>query len=55
VRTAYEVLERTQSHISEVRAKIADLQGVERVLVQTATQCSGKDVPDCPMLDALAL
>jgi Cu(I)-responsive transcriptional regulator len=52
--TCAEVLERTQSHISEVRAKIADLQGIEKVLVETATQCSGKDVPDCPVLDALA-
>jgi len=53
--TCAEVLERTQSHISEVRAKIADLQGIEKVLVETAEQCSGKDVPDCPILDALAL
>ncbi|PCH66315.1 MAG: MerR family transcriptional regulator [Rhodobacteraceae bacterium] len=52
--TCAEVLERTQSHIAEVRAKIADLQGIEKVLVATASQCSGKDVPECPVLDALA-
>jgi Cu(I)-responsive transcriptional regulator len=53
--TCAEVLERTQSHLSEVRAKITDLQGIEKVLAETAAQCSGGDVPDCPVLDALAL
>jgi DNA-binding transcriptional MerR regulator len=53
--TCAEVLERTLCHIAEVRAKIADLQGIEKVLVATASQCSGKDVPECPVLDALAV
>jgi len=49
-----EVLERTNTHLSQVRAKIADLKRIERVLTETAAKCSGKDVPDCPVLDALA-
>ena len=52
--TCAEVLERTRSHLAEVRAKIADLKRIERVLAETAAQCSGKDVPECPVLDALA-
>jgi DNA-binding transcriptional MerR regulator len=52
--TCAEVLERTQTHLSAVRAKIGDLQRVETVLAETAARCSGDDVPDCPVLDALA-
>ena len=52
--TCAEVQQRTEAHLVGVRARIADLQRVERVLAQTAAQCSGKDVPDCPVLDALA-
>lgn len=53
--TCAEVQQRTETHLVGVRAKIADLQRVERVLAQTAAQCSGQDVPDCPVLDALTL
>lgn len=52
--TCAEVLDRTQTHLSDVRAKIADLQRIETVLSETAAQCSGDDVPDCPVLDALS-
>lgn len=51
--TCAEVQQRTEAHLVGVRAKIADLQRIERVLAETAAQCSGKDVPDCPVLDAL--
>ena len=53
--TCAEVRDRTEAHLVGVRAKIADLQRIERVLAETAAQCSGKDVPDCPVLDALTL
>lgn len=53
--TCAEVQERTEAHLIGVRAKIADLQRIERVLAETAAQCSGKDVPVCPVLDALTL
>ena len=52
--TCAEVLERTEAHLSEVRARIADLQRIEAALADTAAKCSGDDVPDCPVLDALS-
>ncbi|PPD15172.1 MAG: MerR family transcriptional regulator [Methylobacterium sp.] len=51
--TCAEVKKRTERHLADVRAKIADLQRIERVLATTASQCSGEDVPECPVLDAL--
>jgi MerR family mercuric resistance operon transcriptional regulator len=40
-------------HLHDVRAKIADLARLERVLAKTIKQCSGKAVPECPVLDVL--
>jgi MerR family mercuric resistance operon transcriptional regulator len=48
-----EVRDRTATHLHEVQAKIADLQRIEAVLSQTMARCSGKLVPDCPILDSL--
>ena len=53
--TCVEVHERTLSHLSGVRAKIADLRRIESVLSETAAQCSGENVPECPVLDALSV
>jgi Cu(I)-responsive transcriptional regulator len=53
--TCAQVLERTQTHLVEVRKKLADLMRIEQTLVETIGQCSGKDVPDCPILDAFAI
>ncbi len=52
--TCAEVKARTERHLEDVRARIADLKRVERVLAQTAKQCSGDAVPECPVLEALA-
>ncbi|WP_339828862.1 helix-turn-helix domain-containing protein [uncultured Parvibaculum sp.] len=52
--TCAEVEERTMRHLADVRAKIADLMRIEEVLTATAAQCSGEDVPHCPVLEALA-
>lgn len=52
--TCAEVRDRTLAHLSQVRAKIADLQRIENVLAETAARCSGERVPDCPVLDALS-
>lgn len=52
--TCAEVKARTEKHLADVRAKIADLRRIERVLAATAASCSGGDVPECPVLDALA-
>lgn len=51
--TCAEVEAIAASHLKDVRDKIADLQCIERALSETVAQCSGSDVPDCPVLDAL--
>jgi MerR family mercuric resistance operon transcriptional regulator len=33
---------------------VKDLKRLERVLNDLAAQCHGKQVPDCPILDALS-
>ncbi len=45
---------RTEKHPADVRAKMADLRRVERVLATTAASCSGDDIPECPVLEARA-
>ena len=52
--TCAEVKERTERHLADVRARIADLRRIESVLATTASRCSGADVPDCPVLDAIS-
>ncbi len=49
-----EVKARTDRHLSDVRAKIEDLRRIEGALAKTAAQCTGADVPACPVLDTLA-
>lgn len=43
------------AHLKEVRDKIADLQRIEKALSDTVAQCSGAQIPDCPVLDALLI
>lgn len=52
--TCAEVKLRTELHLGDIRGKIADLRRIEGVLAATAALCSGSQVPDCPILDALA-
>lgn len=40
-------------HLEDIRAKMADLAKLERLLAKTVARCSGKRVPDCPVLDIL--
>jgi MerR family regulatory protein len=35
------------------KSKIQDLAKLERLLARTIAQCSGRSVPDCPILDIL--
>ncbi|HED13034.1 MAG TPA: MerR family transcriptional regulator [Gammaproteobacteria bacterium] len=53
--TCGEVLDKTLGHIEDIQKKIADLQRMERVLQEMASKCSGNDVPECPILEALSL
>lgn len=52
--TCAEVKALTERHLADVRGKIADLKRIEKVLAATAARCSGEQVPECPVLDALA-
>ena len=52
--TCAEIKKRTERHLADVRAKIADLKRIERVLADTAAQCSGAKVPECAVLEALS-
>jgi len=40
-------------HLSDIRARIADLRKLERLLAKTVTQCTGTTAPECPVLDIL--
>jgi len=51
--TCAEVHQVTTLHLANVRRKLADLRRMERVLKTMAAECSGGDVPDCPIIDAL--
>ena len=52
--TCGEVYDMTVAHIADIRAKITDLNRMERVLKDMAARCAGGDVPDCPILEALS-
>ena len=40
-------------HVDDIRAKIADLRKLERLLAKTVAQCTGTMAPDCPVLNIL--
>lgn len=40
-------------HLTEIRRKIDDLQRLEALLSKTIRRCTGKKVPDCPIIDVL--
>jgi MerR family mercuric resistance operon transcriptional regulator len=40
-------------HLDDIRAKIADLRKLERLLAKTVAKCTGTTAPDCPILDFL--
>ncbi len=41
------------SHLEDVRARIADLRAMERVLKETVARCGQGTGPHCPLIDAL--
>jgi MerR family mercuric resistance operon transcriptional regulator len=51
--TCREVRDIAVRHLEDIRAKISDLRKLERLLATTVTRCSGRTVPDCPVLDIL--
>ena len=42
-----------REHVEEIRRKIADLARLKRTLEAMAAQCSGGEIPVCPIVDAL--
>ncbi|PWG01960.1 MerR family transcriptional regulator [Sphingosinicella humi] len=48
-----EVREIAAHHLKEVRAKIADLAEMERLLASTIEQCSGGTDADCAVIDMI--
>lgn len=40
-------------HLSDVRAKIAGLRTMERVLVDMVARCAEGSTPECPLIEAL--
>lgn len=40
-------------HLADIRAKIIDLRKLETLLSRTIRRCSGRTVPDCPIIDVL--
>src|SRR5690348_16099531 len=38
-------------HLGDIRAKIADLRKLEKLLAKTVAQCTGTTAPECPVLD----
>jgi MerR family mercuric resistance operon transcriptional regulator len=49
-----EVRELAAAHLAEVRAKIADLRAMERVLADAVRRCDAGEASGCPVLDALS-
>lgn len=42
-----------EDHVLSIRQKIKDLQRMQDTLRDLAKQCSGENVPECPIIDAL--
>lgn len=51
--TCREVHDLTIEHLKDIRQKIADLRRLERAMSDMASQCSGDQIPECPIIDAL--
>jgi MerR family transcriptional regulator, mercuric resistance operon regulatory protein len=41
------------AHLDDVRAKIADLKRMERVLKEMVAKCAGGTSPECPLIETL--
>ena len=49
-----EVRDLAAGHLAEVRAKIADLRAMERVLADAVRRCDAGEASGCPLIDALS-
>lgn len=51
--TCQEVKTITETHLADVKRKIADLRRLQKTLAAISGQCEGGLRPDCPIIDAL--
>jgi MerR family mercuric resistance operon transcriptional regulator len=42
------------AHVADIRNKIADLQGMERVLADAICECEAAKLPKCPLIEVLS-
>lgn len=49
-----EVKTLAEQHVADIRAKIRDLEKLDRVLSELPARCGGTSVPNCPILGALS-
>ena len=49
-----EVHNLASEHLADVRAKIADLRAMERILSDAVRRCVAGEPPGCPIIDALS-
>ncbi len=54
IQTCAEVESVAARHLEHVRSRIDDLRRIEHELSRTVARCSGKQVPDCAVIDALS-
>ncbi len=52
--TCAQVQELALRHADEIQRKINDLHRMQRALKEMAAQCSGEDVPTCPIVEILS-
>ena len=45
----------TRAHIADIRAKIADLRAMERVLSNALCECESGQETGCPIIEVLSL
>jgi len=49
-----EVRELAAGHLADIRAKIADLRAMERVLADAVRRCDAGELPGCPLIETLS-
>jgi MerR family mercuric resistance operon transcriptional regulator len=49
-----EVWDISATHLADVRARIADLRAMERILTAAVRQCDAGEQPGCPLIEALS-
>jgi MerR family mercuric resistance operon transcriptional regulator len=54
-RTCAEVRDLAAGHLSNVRAKIADLKKMRRILREMVLQCADGTLPECPLIESLSI